>query len=341
MNDGLTGEALKHAIENRPAEREALIEELLYTRTATMISADPGAGKSTVVTQLILQLTSGQPVFGYFNVPRPRNVYYLQLEGSRDESFERIGFMSGAIDVDYERLFWDTPTLLNCMDNVSVIETIQRINAWERLPDVIVIDPIYMAVSGDLKSGEVSSALVHFSERLKRTFGCSVILVHHTHRAKYSNEGARISEEDPYYGSQWLKAHIDVGYHLRITGEGHSGVELVAKKSRGGEVQKHIVLSYDPGTYTVRVDRERPSDAEVAVIEALERGGRVGQELDFFMLMSEAQLTQASLRRVQKRLTDQGRVEIVRHGQGRRATWRLVQPAVVPQEEVSNTPANL
>lgn len=324
----LTGEAFRHAVNNRPPAREALIDDLMYTRTATMIAADPAAGKSTIATQLVLQLSSAEPVFGFFNVPQPRNVYYLQLEGSFDETLERIGYMQDAVNIDYDRLCWDTPTVLNCMDPMSVLETVQRIGSWDRVPDVVVVDPIYMAVAGDLKGGDVSSALVQFSERLKRTFGCSVILIHHTHRERYGSDGNRINENDPYYGSQWLKAHIDVGYHLKAL-EGHTGVELVCKKSRGGEVQKHIVLNYDPATFTVRTNTERSSlSATDLVLNHLRRCSRLGQQTDFYATLTETRLSQASLRRIQQQLTQDGILRVVA-GEGRRRVWQLTE--AVPQ----------
>lgn len=323
MYEPLSGDALREAVRNRPPARQALAEDLFYERTATMISADPGAGKSTVITQAVLQLTSGQPVFGYFHVPRPRSVYYLQLEGDPDETLERIACMENTVTVDYNRLRWDCPTILNCMDNTSILETVQRINAWERVPDLIVVDPIYMAVAGDLKEGAVSSALVHFSERLKRTFHCAVVLIHHTHRERYSSgDGSRIQENDPYYGSQWLKAHIDVGYHLRAL-DGHAGVELVCKKSRGGEVQKHITLEYDPATFTVRTNVASSSlSGEDRVLNHLRRCARLNQTADFYSTLAETQLSQASLRRIQSKLESEGTLQVI-IGEGRRRVWRL------------------
>ena len=325
MFEPLSGEALRHAVHNRPPARIALTEELLYERTATMIAADPGAGKSTVITQIMLQLTAAQPVFGFFYTPQPRNVYYLQLEGDPDETLERIDFMGRTLTIDYERFRLDCPIFLDCLDELSILETIQRINTWDKVPDVIVIDPIYMAVSGDLKDGQVSSALVHFSERLKRTFRCAVVLVHHTHRERYGNSGERISENDPYYGSQWLKAHIDVGYHLRAL-DGHTGVELICKKSRGGEVQKHISLAYDPATFTVRTDVEQSSmSGEARVIHHLRRCAGQNIQTDFYATLAETHLSQASLRRIQRRLEDNGTIQVVA-GEGRRRLWRLMEP---------------
>src|SRR3990167_7510185 len=125
MFNPLNGVNLELAVRNRPPARDALIEGLLYRNTATMLAADPATGKSTVITQAMLQLTSGEPVFGYYHVPMPRNVYYLQLEGSLDETLERIGYMSSMIGIDYNRLCWDMPTLLNCLDEKSVLEIMQ------------------------------------------------------------------------------------------------------------------------------------------------------------------------------------------------------------------------
>lgn len=337
LNDPISGGEFQEAIRNRPPAREALAEDFLYKRTCTMVAADPGSGKSTVFTQAILEMSAGHPVFGYFHVPRPVNTYYIQLEGSFDETLERIGYMEPVCLPDYDNLVWDMPSMLNCMDMISVTQTLQRIQRWDKIPDLIVVDPIYMAIMGDLAKGEVSSALVHFAQRLKRAFDCAVILIHHTHRTKYSNEGTKVHEEDPYYGSQWLKAHVDVGYHLKKSDDGHQGVDLINKKSRGGEVQPHISLKFDPATFTCKPTNPRnPASAESLVIAHLERMTRQNQTTDFYGTAAETRLSPATLRRVQRDLTARGILVVHRNGDAR-AEWKL-RPAEAVNTEAEPRP---
>lgn len=335
MSFRLTGNALRHAIDNRPVGHEAMVEEFLHSRTTTMIAADAGTGKSVVITQAMLQLAAGEPVFGFFHVPRPRYVYYFQLEGSPDETLDRMNAMSDVINIDTGRFYWDAESVLNCMDEMSVLETLQQINTWEHIPDVVVLDPIYMAVAGDLKNGEVASALVKFAERLKRMYGCAVIFVHHTHRQKYGNDGRRIDEDDPYYGSQWLKAHIDVGFHQKSRGGGTAGVELIAKKSRGGDVQSRIALTFDPATFTVRTDTDRSSmSGEDLVLSYLRRCVREGTHADFQGAQEATELSTASLRRIQRDLTQRGVIQVLRVN-GRNRAWTFTDEATLPLRDAA------
>lgn len=324
----LTGEALREAVRNRPPTATPIAEDFLYERRVMMISADPGVGKSTVIGQAALALTKPEnKLFRYLEVPRPRNVYYMQLEGSMDETLERIGYMAHEISVDYDRLYWDPVPVLNCCDAQSVNETLQRMQVWDRRPDVVIIDPIYMAVTGDLKKGEISTALVRFSERLKRTFGCAVILVHHTHRTQYTKEGRRVKESDPYYGSQWLKAHVDVSYHLSSPDGTENGakVELTCKKMRGGDVKRHIVLTYDHETFTNYIDLDRANfSGEELLLNHLEACRRENRDTNFQEALNATQVSPSQLRRIQRELKDRGILRVLSLN-GRSKVWRLAE----------------
>ena len=324
----LTGQAFRDAVANRPPSPTPIAEEFLYERRVMMISADAGAGKSTVVGQTALAFTSAEnTLFKYLQIPRARNVYYIQLEGSMDETLERTGYMQQELTIDWDRIYWDPMEYLDCSDKASVNETIQRIGSWGRRPDVIVIDPIYMAVSGDLRKGDVSSALVRFSERLKRTFGCANILVHHTHRTQYSRDGKRITETDPYYGSQWLKAHVDTSYLLTTpTEEGDQGksVEMSCRKMRGGNVKSHFALKFDAESFTNYIDMDRSRyTGEQLLIHHLEGRQRENRDSSFHEALEATRLSPAHLRRLQETLRRNGILQVLRLNGSRGKIWRL------------------
>jgi len=343
MGEPKTGRTLQEAITNLPPHRPALIEELLYEKTVTMLAAEPGAGKSTVITQLILALSGADSVFSRFRIPAHKNSYYLQLEGGEEESFRRIGLMSRNLHHNFDCICWDSPTLFDALDASIANETIQRLQRWDRPIDLLVMDPIYMAVAGDLVKADVSNGLIRFIEKVRRTFNCSVILIHHTHRARYASNGSKINEEDPYYGSQWLKAYVDVGYCLRSLPDG-TGVEIDSKKSRAGEVVKKLTLLYDPETFTCNVADPRPILAvEDILLDHLTKMSERNEVTDFRKAMQDTQLSPASMRRAQKALTDRGLLVISNgHGNSSR-TWTLVRqgtsaaPGVQPPDNTQQS----
>src|SRR3990167_4331686 len=70
-----------------------------------MMSADPGAGKSTITAQAIAQMSCGLPVFGCLHVPRPIKCYYLSFERGREEILERLKVMQDIIPMDFNNIF--------------------------------------------------------------------------------------------------------------------------------------------------------------------------------------------------------------------------------------------
>ena len=293
------GHALEEDVRSLAFHPEPLVHEFLYKQMVMMLAADPGAGKSVIATQIALSVASGIPLFGVLPVERPAKVYYLQLEGHYAEFIERIRFMQRDLQtLNYGNLAWDTNAHLNVLNTAHADALISRIQAWGT-PDLIVLDPIYMAVAGGLSKDEPASAFVRFSNRLRQTFGCAVLLVHHTHRTQFSN-GKEVQEDDPFYGSQWLKAHVDTGYMLKIQNAEHSRVNLINTKARGKNVHKVLALHYHPETFTCSLDFEAKSgDAMTRLMAFASRCKSEGKVSDFLEVASKIQVSHAHLRRLQ------------------------------------------
>ena len=241
-----TATDLTNDLANLAYEPPTLITDFLYGQTSTMLASDPGIGKSIVATQIALSLSSGTPLFGTFPVPMPQKVYYLQLEGSYYHSIERLRLMQQKVPIITENICWDMGEGLNTAREDDWTRLEARILAFGT-PALIVIDPIYMAVIGGLSEDRPASAFVRFSTRLMQRFGCANLLVHHTHRTRYHN-GEEVQEADPFYGSQWLKAHLDASWLLLRTGK--SKVRLDCKKDRNGVLPKRIELVYHEDSMT-------------------------------------------------------------------------------------------
>ena len=128
---GLTGDDLDLAIQTASTqERLALIEDFLYEGDVMMLFGDPGAGKSIVVTQLCCHLTTGQLAFDFLKVGTPKNVYYLQLEGRPEQSYERIARMASKVNRDSRRLYWDYRKGLDLLSRDQQQELLTSIATW-------------------------------------------------------------------------------------------------------------------------------------------------------------------------------------------------------------------
>ena len=290
-----TGATLLSDLENLTITSHSLIEDFLYTPKVTMIAADPGVGKSLIATQIALSLSSATALFGIFAIPTPARVYYLQLEGDYEEFIERMRLMREVVPLDPAYLCWDTTPVLNVLNPVHEDIVVKRIKSWGR-PDLIIFDPIYRTVRGGLSKDEPASAFVQFSSRLKATFHCAQLLLHHTHRP--SRERDAKEEDDPFYGSQWLKAHVDVSYLLKAENPDRSRASLINKKARGANVLRYISLEYHPETMTCSM-RFNPGegDALTRILTYVNFCKQSGKVTDFYEVAQVCSISHAHLRR--------------------------------------------
>ena len=247
----LTGEPLKEALNSTEPERKPLIQDFLYERSVIMISADPGAGKSVITAQAIAQMSCGLPVFGFLQVPKPVKCYYVPFERGKEEILERLKIMYETIPMDFDNIFINDSFIgydvLKSDHADLIINSIEIAN-----PDVVILDPIYASVAGVLSNDEKASQFTRFSARIQAEVGCANWLNHHTTKQSYAQDGTAIEKEDPFYGSQWLKAHCTAAYYLKKNSE--SGTTLINKKDSHGNLIKKIKLDYNAEDYISFID---------------------------------------------------------------------------------------
>ena len=254
MKEPKSGDSLHQDVLNLTAYRHSIIEDFLHERDTLMIAAEAGSGKSVIITQLALSIAGGVPLFGTLEVPSPRKVFYLQLEGDYEESAERMRHMSERIPTTpttWDNLCWLEWKKLDVMSPASIQELFEVIKHHNNfIPDVFIVDPIYKTTSVDLKDGGAAIRIVRFSDSIHDRFNCAVIFVHHTHRSKYASDGSgKIIESNPYYGHSFIQNHIRTAYLLKSSVDKKSP-SLIRTKGRGSDTISNITLSYDPQTMT-------------------------------------------------------------------------------------------
>ena len=300
-----TGDDLRFAIETATAERPALVEDFLYERQVLMLAGEPGVGKSIVSTTLALALTSQSRLWSFLTIPTPRQVFYLQLEGTEEESYERIRRMAPVLPCNTEKLCWHYRSGLNLLEALQTESLLKQIAQWGKHPDLVIIDPLYQTVFGELSKELPSKAILRFLDAAKQAFApCAFLLVHHTKKSSYASSGQKIEEDDPFYGSQWLKAYVDISYYLKPGGGRYADqVMLVNKKARGGDVVKDLILHYEPETDTVTTDVPLSEQSGYErVSKYLESLKQVGKTTTYFEVMDACKLSSRQLRNVQMAL---------------------------------------
>ena len=247
--NAISGNNLLEEIIKSHIERPALIEGFLHEHSSLMLAADPGVGKSVLMICAFAQASAGLPVFNKLMCSRPLRCYYIPFERGMQEAIERLKCMKEVVPFDYDNLFINENfvglDVTNSKHADLIIKIIQQ-DCPEGV-DIVGIDPIYASVSGGLSTDEKASSFCRFSARLQQTLKCSVWLNHHTVKQQVDQAGKTIERSDPFYGSQWLKAHVTASYHMK---QSKDGILLENKKDSHGNLIKKINLGYNQEFYT-------------------------------------------------------------------------------------------
>ncbi len=233
-----------------------------------MTYADAGAGKSIISLCACLQASAGLPVFGFFEPVRPLKIYYALGERDISEPAERMQLINKSFDFNYENIFIDDETVgIDLLSQTDELKFIKRIETYCPNPDIIVIDPIYCMIRGDLSNPSQATEFAKASNRIQKHFKCSMWLNNHT--VKHTSEivnGKRFVKKDPFFGSQMLKAHITLSYHLC---QENNIVTFYRYKDSHEVGLKEFCLAFDHETYTLLYTSDKISTISKAELFVL------------------------------------------------------------------------
>ena len=318
----MTGHELAAKVATPPPVLPALVENFLYERTTFMITGEAGKGKSVIASQLCLSLSSATPLFGALLIPKPRKVYYLQLEGSEYDFLSRLYYQQQTIPLNPHNLYWDRDVKFNAADPQQRAAKIHQITTVFGNPDLVIIDPIYKAVGGDLAKAEFALALIDFLEVIEERCKCSVLLFHHPHREKLDIRGKKIKETDAYYGHSFIRNHIETAFAFTQVSEDGQESELERTKLREERILPKLSLVYHPESYTCSM---LPIDSTTTkrdlVLQYLYRCLREGRPTSFSdVKLSCGPISTTHLRELQVELASKGWLKLAKRS-GHRTVW--------------------
>jgi len=295
VGNALTGQALSDKVKSAKDQRRAIVDGLLYENTILMISAGPGVGKSTVSAQLAIELSAGLPVFSAFVTAHPMKVLYLQTERPILEFLERAEALSRVLPINHDNLvISDCYKILNLLKEDHVHVFIDAILRDCPDADVIIVDPIYPMVSGGLSKDEPASAFCKAMSLAQKATGAAFWYNHHTVKPTHDQYGSQIEKDDPFYGSQWLKAHVTGSYLMKDIGDG-AGVKLIRKKDNYNVLKKEITLEYNPESGMCTVPQDEIA-SHVRVLRWLQQQAMTRVTFDFRAMQEGTQLSVRALR---------------------------------------------
>lgn len=223
-------------------QKDTLIENFFYSGDAVFLSAFPGIGKSIFTFQMIAAMTSGTPFLEDFEVPKPLSVLYVQTEGDRGETKNRLAVMQQGLSIDFTRLVHVNLAGIKLNSDEDFRSFEQLISIPSISYDVIVFDPLYTTIKGSFSDDDTATDWIRNVRTLRERYNCSFIIVHHdSEKVTFTKKGeiAKKSKSDLMGSTVW-SAFANYNYKLYLDKDGYH--RIVSGKVRNKQVIDELRL---------------------------------------------------------------------------------------------------
>jgi len=241
-----------------------IIENFLYENDVMCIKSKEGVGKSILAQQLMFCLTSGTDFLDTYHIHRPYNVLWIQTEGDREETFERIGNMQKGLKCDHTK--WGHLFLSGASMNTprGMKEVIKEAKKPGIIWDVVIIDPLYTTIQGELTKDCIASDWVRNVREMKGEFNSPAIIVLHHENKSFYHKGEEVDRKTgDVFGAFGWGAFFNTIYKLSMKGGIHT---LKMGKDRGAKISKKIDMKLlEPKPLMFVVDELNLSLSKVSI----------------------------------------------------------------------------
>ena len=216
-------------------QAEWLLEPILAAGRNHSFVAAAKAGKSLLLLEACAALATGKPFLAKPET-EPVTVVYVDYEMTEGDIKERLQAFGYGPDDDLTRLRYFTTPTINPLDTEhGAAEFLAAIN--EIGPDLVAIDTMSRAVSGEENESQTSNDLYRLTIMPLKAAGITVARADHL--GKDQTKGAR--------GSSAKAADVDIQWQMKVDGY----TVTMEPTARMGWVETvHIVRDSDPGTDT-------------------------------------------------------------------------------------------
>lgn len=259
-----------------PAEpNDYLIDKILWRNQIVILLAKEKVGKSILSLQMACSLTCGEQFLNEFDVARPMKVLYVQAEGDRYETINRLKSMISDQQVQWtaDNFYHWFPPALSLDREEGYQEFVDKVDEIGIFPDVIFIDPLYLAMEGDLSDNKAARMFIRHCRMIQEKYKCAVIINHHEHRPiKEKQSGWNIQEGDnSIMGSFAWKAFAS--HVIRIELHKDKTRTMSCHTQRNGQVEETLKMDLveHPLKFVVK-SQEPPKNEQVRQI--IEQFGR-------------------------------------------------------------------
>lgn len=315
-------------------EVEWMADGFITDPSITMIYATDGIGKSLIGIQAALELCSGLPVFKTLHTNREFKVIYVMAERSIKEPMKRIKNMFE--DPDYEGALrfenlaitteFQGKDLSNPNNANDLLNVLRRLANEIGGCDMVMFDPLYALVKGDLKEDQPINAVFNFFRMVTAAMGVNVMFFHHENRGSRQPGDSERTGQD-YYGNKFISGLCTAVWHMVKDPSDKSKTILLNEKDTETVLIPRITLNYNPQFQTVCGDINSSPKAKHIVINAFlvkYADREEGFSLDFFFKETAIHGHINSKRRILAKLAKDGRIKNL-HPNGKDGLYVVVK----------------
>jgi hypothetical protein len=225
--------------------RAWMVENIIREKDSVILVGNEKSGKSLFIFQLMAALTSGQAFLDHYKIEKNYKVVYIQLEGELNDSQDRMKRMIKTQELHPENfllMFFPPLEMHGNTYRIKLQETIQTKWGKDKKPDLVIFDPLYFCFTGSLSDDELVRKFIGNLRSFKEVLDCAIILVHHTHKQKWTSDGFMIDEGDEaLFGSKFFKAWAD--HILMFIYDKKKDIRILScSTQRSGNIVKECVL---------------------------------------------------------------------------------------------------
>jgi RecA-family ATPase len=231
-------ETLEEILSRKPNHPTPIVADgILYAKTKMIIYGRYKHLKSMLGLDMAFALASGQDWIGFHTQPSGVRVFYLQLEipygllrTRLDKTWQ--GRQDHQQPMDHENLRFWTQHFLKLDQATGILMLDYYIEQYK--PDVLVVDPLYKVLSGNLLMGLDVQRLLDNLDGMIAKYGLSVVIIAHTRKGM-----ADMGEwgSDDLIGSSYLSNWADTVIKIERRGSDRLAIKF--------DVVRHAELELD------------------------------------------------------------------------------------------------
>lgn len=204
--------------QNIPQPKELIGEGVLNVGNKLVLYGKPKTLKSAALKRLMLNLADGTDWLGFHTVKA--RTLYVQLELTEYEVQSRLRLMEPTKGAEERCKIWTTGYLK--LDTPGGMEELDK-EIEESCPELVIIDPIYKVLSGDMLKAVTVMPLLDHLDLLLAKYPIGIVLAHHQRKGAMNDKrGAHDQGAEEMAGAFLFSAWPDT-----VIGVKRRDVELV------------------------------------------------------------------------------------------------------------------